>query len=176
MNNEFIFFLMYGVLCGLFGYFAFRVKILIKVILETRRRRKTLPYLEMAHQHLLCKGPHTYSETTLAMAPLPTGDYLVCSECGFVSNGEGSFKLNGPAIEVFRNNISRKKEREARALIAMATRQRLMDDAMNGLVKRYVEKFGVDLHTNAEELKQFFRHAVIEIDDVRFKVDKITKD
>lgn len=145
---------------------------LLKAYRKVSRRRKELPYLEKATADNCCKGPHNYDESKLVMEPLPPGDYLVCKDCGFVSNSVGDYKLNGPALEVFLNNIKLRKDREAQALISMIEKQRLMDEAMNSVVRRSIQKFDGDLSKNSAELQQFFRLCVIEIEDVIHKTNK----
>lgn len=167
MNNlEMQFFMLFGLLCVLAGVFGGRIHTLIVGILEMKRRRKVFPYLEKATEGNSCKGPHSYDRSKLAMPPLPVGEYLVCKDCGFVSNDVGSYRLNAPAQEVFHNNL-KLRERAIQIDAELERRKRDRIHAlMNQLIKANIEKFDGDMHKNIPELQQFFRKTAMELESV----------
>lgn len=166
MNNEMMFFLLYGLLCGVAGMFWGRVQTLIKAYFDMKRRKIEYASLEEAKTELICKGPHSYDRIKLAMAELPVDEYLVCKDCGFVSNSEGSYKLNGPALEIYHAELNRRtKAIEIDAELRRRKQERI-DQLMNVLVRANIEKFDGDLSKNSYELQQFYRKTALELESV----------
>ena len=99
MNNDVMTMLtLMWILMAISGIFAYKSFQAVMAFREILRRRKEYPYIESAHQDLLCKGPHKWDQMKLALAHLPVDVYTVCTECGFIS-GEGmDYKLNKPAL------------------------------------------------------------------------------
>jgi hypothetical protein len=172
MNNETSFFILFGVICAAAGYFAWKVQFYVKAYFKVKQRKVEFPYVESAHQELLCKGPHSYERTKLALGPLPTGDYLVCKDCGFIANEGGDYKLNKPALEVLHNNIKRRDRQIQIHNELLLKKQQMMDQVMNSLIKSRIEKFDGDLHKNIPELQQFFRLAAIEVESLYVTLKK----
>lgn len=166
MNNQMIlFFAIMWALMAAFGVFAYLTYRRIKDIIDYRRRRKTLPCLETAEQHLLCKGPHTWDETKLMMYPLPTDTYKVCKDCGFISAAGGEHKLNGPAIEVYKGQIVRRDARLKQIAEIEKRKLQMLQDVKHKLVKSYWDKFGIEPNTNAQLLYNFFDKALLEAEN-----------
>ena len=176
MNNELLFFLLFGILCSASGFVVYKIYLLITAIRESKRRRREYPSLEEATADNTCKGPHSYDRIKLLMPPLPFGEYLVCKDCGFVSNDEGDYKLNGPALTVYLNNLKLIEERKLKQQALMFKKQQDLDVLMNDLIKRNIESFDGDLHKNIESLKQFFRKSIIEVDSLYAKLNDEFKD
>lgn len=176
MNNQIVFFILFGLLCSLAGYFAFRTYSLVLSIIEVKRRRRELPYLEMARQELLCKGPHSYDRMRLAMAPLPIETYLICKDCGFISNDEGSFKLNKPALEVYHNNLKIRDRQAEIDLMLLRKKQEKLDLLMNKMIKGLLEDPDFyrhdDINFRIQVLQQFFRKSAIEIESMYASLKK----
>lgn len=167
-----LFFIIMWVLMAAFGVFGYLSYYRIKEIIDHRRRKKTLPYLEDITPENICKGPHTWDETKLMMYPLPTDTYTVCTDCGFVSTAEGEHKLNGPALEIYKGHLVR---RDARLkLITEIERKKhdLLQDAKFKLVKANWDKFGIDPSVNAQILSNFFEKTLIEVGSVYAVLNK----
>ncbi len=166
MSNQMIlFFVIMWVLMAAFGIFGYITYFRIKEILDHRRRKKTLPYLEEATEENICKGPHKWDETKLMMYPLPTDTYNVCTECGFVATGEGEHKLNGPALEVLRGHIVRRDARMKQIAEVEKRKFEMLRDIKHKLVKSYWDKFGIEPNANAQLLYNFFDKALLEAEN-----------
>lgn len=176
MNNQIVFFILFGILCALFGYFAYRSYTLIKAIVDHRRRKKTLPSLEVATAENVCKGGHKWDQTKLVMHPLPLDTYSVCTECGFVSNQVGDFKLNGPGLEVYKGHIVRRDARLKRWDETFKKKQEAIHFIMNSLIKNHIGLIGPDLHENIKVFEQFFRKANIELDALYSELNKLLEE
>lgn len=174
MTNQMVFFIIYGVLCGLAGVFAYRVHNLIFAYYELRRRRKIYPYVVTAVDEQLCKGPHKWDQITLALGEF-TGPYTVCTECGYVSS-ERNRMLNAAALEVYKSSLKRRNERLARWEVAFKKKQEASHQLMNDLIKGHVALLGTDMQSNIEVLQQFFRKSNLELDSLNCKFNKSLDD
>jgi hypothetical protein len=176
MNNDtYTMLTIMWVLMALSGVFAYRSFFVVKGYLETRRRRKLFPSLESAKQELLCKEPHTWDRIKLIMTPLSPGLYTVCTTCGFVSADGGSFKLNGPALEVYKNELKSRLDAKLRWDQIERLRQERLENAMNKLIKDQVQTqdfTNTDLTVRIELLKDFFRKTHLEIEVIYSELNK----
>jgi hypothetical protein len=166
MNNQMIlFFAIMWALMAAFGIFGYLTYFRIKEIIDHRRRKKTLPYLEDVTPENICKGPHTWDETKLMMYPLPTDTYRVCTDCGFVSTAEGEHKLNGPGLEVYKGQIVRRDARLKQIAEVEKRKFQMLQDVKYRLVRSYWDKFGIEPNANAQLLSNFFDKALLEAEN-----------
>lgn len=172
MNNDLQTMLfMTWILMAASGVFAYKSYLAVTAWFEVRRRRKEYASLEQATEENMCKGPHTWDTIKLALAGLPVDRYMVCKECGFVST-EGSVKLNGPALEIYKNELRIRQERLDRYNAVTQKKNDEVQKLMNVMVRRCIESFDGDLHKNAEALQQFYRKTVMELDSLYSKLNK----
>ena len=172
MSKEMMFFLLYGVLCGAFGVFANRLYLLGTAYFKMKESRKVFPYLEAVTKNNICSGPHEYDRITLAFAAIPTGEYLVCKCCGFVSTARGQYKLNAPAMEVYKNELDRRSKAIKAVFEQNKLKNEMMHEAMNRLIKGSVANFEGPMQSNIEELQQFFRKTQMEIESINETLKK----
>jgi hypothetical protein len=172
MNNpDVVTFLMFTwFLMGLSGVFLYKSIQAIFAFKEMLRRRKEYPYVERATDQRMCKGPHKWDQTKLALGALPTGKYTVCTECGYVSGQ--NVMLNAPGMEVYRNNIKIRDERRDKWNKLFQVKQQRTDEIMRQQIKACVADLGSDLHKNIEVLEQFFRKSNIELESLYSKLNK----
>jgi hypothetical protein len=170
MTNQMVFFLLFGVLCAAAGIFGYRVNNLLVAYLEIKRQRKVYPYVVDAVDEQLCKGPHKWDQITLALGQY-TGPYTVCTECGYVSS-EKNRMLNAPGLEVYKNNLKRRADREARWAAAYRTKNEMTHQLMNELIRSHVSLLGTDMQSNIEVMQQFFRKSNIELDSLYSRLNK----
>lgn len=175
MTNQELFFLIFGLLCAVSGYFANRINLLITGLIEIKRRQKVYPYIEFAHKDGICKGLHVWREATLALGPV-TGKHDVCAECGFVSGFDGNYKLNAPALEVFKAYLKKQFDRKILQERAFARKQSESTEIMNELIRTHAGKLSEDLGKNIEVMQQFFRKSNIELDSLYTDLSKILSD
>lgn len=157
------------------GIFLFKSYVAIKAYIETKRLRTVYPSIEIAHKETICKGPHTWKETKLALHPLAAGVYQVCSDCGFVA-GEKNVKLNGPALEVFKNNLIRRDRLNQQWEESLKRKQEGLKRIMNLMIKSHVGLLGPDLQPNIEVLQQFFTKSTLEIESLFAKLEQELRD
>lgn len=148
-------------LMALSGIFIYKAFLAITGAIADRRRRKEYASLNNATKDTICKGPHTWNTIKLAMAGLPTDQYMVCSDCGFVSTDLGFVQLNKPALEIYRNELRLREQRKTTSEWMKQRKQEELDRIMNIMVQHhYTDRLDVEL------LQQFFRKTVIEIDSL----------
>lgn len=154
------------------AYTAQRIYKLVTGYFEVERRRKIYPYFEEAYDEALCKGPHKWDKTKLIMPPLPMETYMVCTECGYISGAGGGYKINAPALEVYRAHIVRRDERFKKNQDLIKQKQQAIDEAMNRLIKLHVVKFEGSINDNTEILQKFFRMATLEVESIYVTLGK----
>lgn len=157
---------------ALSGVFIYRIICIVASGLDARRKRKMYPGVQIARKELLCKGPHSWDKTKLAIDGLPVESYTVCKDCGLISSSEFNYKLNPPGLEVYQNNLKRRVERQARWDATFKKKQEVTNLLMNNLIKENITKFDGDTQKNIENLQQFFRKSVIEIDSLYTVLNK----
>jgi hypothetical protein len=148
---------------ALVGIVAYRTSLLILGIIEHRKLRQKYPSVEPIPPGYGCEI-HTWEKAKLVLGSLPVDSYLVCTECGIISGKNR--KLNGPGLEVLKNNHKIREERNLAYEETRRKRQEGLDSRMNALVKAHVQQFDGDLHQNIDKLQQFFRKSVIEVDSL----------
>ncbi len=168
MSNEIMgmlgYFWFLSFLSGIFTVTSYQR---VRELLQSRRRKKQYPYLESAHENLLCKGPHSWDRMKLAMPPLPIGMYTICKDCGLISTDDHNFKLNKPAMEVFKNNI--KIRDEALALSARINKKK--DDLIEELRLKMLKDFSPS-GIIEPVLDKFFNKTVSNLDGLYEKLNK----
>lgn len=143
------------------GVFLYKAILIIQIYMDGRRRRKIYPSLVTADKS--CKT-HTWMNQKLAMSGIDPGKYLVCVDCGLVSGTK--LMLNGPAKEVFHNNIKIAREKSVKYDELRTNRQKRQDEVMNQLVRAHIAQLTGDIHKDAEVLQQFFRKSCVEMEVV----------
>lgn len=173
MNND------VGMMLGLMwvlmassGIFLYKSVMVVQAYLETKRRRKIFASLEKATVENTCKGNHKWDDAKLALAGLEPGSYKVCVDCGQVAKGGSLRKLNGPAMEIYKNNIRLRGERQVKYKDLAQKRQQVTDEVMNRLVRAHVGELQGDLHANIAVLQQFFRKSSIEMEALYMDLHK----
>lgn len=173
MNNDLMTMLyILWILMAASGIFAYKSYLAIKNWLNVRRQRKVYPSIEPATDDNVCKGPHKWDKTIVSISPLPVSLYNVCLDCGYVSCEDYSVKLNGPGLEVYRNNVKRRDERRARQQKVFTKKQQETDQIMYKMIRMHVEQLGNDVHKNSEVLQQFFRRSNIELESLFIQLNK----
>jgi hypothetical protein len=106
---------------------------------------------------------HDWHKTTLAMKALPPGSYLVCTKCGRVSGHP--YILNGPGLEVLRNNIRLEAEKKAKNERQLDRTQEILEADFNYWVNTYLQEFGSDREKNRQLLRKFSVFTVASVND-----------
>lgn len=135
------------------------------------RRQREYASLKPSSSEALCKGPHTWDTIKLALAGLPVDTYMVCSECGLVSTQEASVQLNGPALEIYRNELKIRQRRNNLQSRMDQKRRAELDRLMNTMVKSVYVELGSN-HDHVKVLQQFFRKTVLEVDSLYARLNK----
>lgn len=172
MNNETIFFLIYGILCAVFGFASKYLYGLITGIMDHYEKRRTLPCLVEASADTVCKGPHSWNKAKLVFPELPVDTYSVCTDCGYIAAEDEygfSYQLNKPGLEVYNNNIKLKAEDDQKIQTAFKAYQAKTQEIMNAQIRAHVGLLGTDLQTNIEVLQQFFRKSDLELKSLYIK-------
>lgn len=151
-----------------FGYVLDWVINRVKAIFEYRRRKKVYPYYEKARKENTCNGPHKWDNIELSLGKI-NGLHTVCVDCGFISGHEMEYKLNSPALEVYKSHLKRKKERFERNIKTAVGRNAFLTDRLNFLLKKIYDK--PDVQTDL--LIDMYWKAVIETDvaNEKFKIE-----
>lgn len=122
---------------------------------EKARRAKNYASLELASEANTCKGPHSWNIIKLCLPPLAIDDYNCCTHCGFV--GGTKYKLNGPGLEVYVNELKNRQLRAARITEYNQALQEGEDRIMNENVKKILNDDFRYKHDLNEQIK-FFQH------------------
>lgn len=170
MNNLETYYLLYfgvfGFLCVLMGIVIRSINDRVEAYLTMRRHRLVYPSLVRSNTSSRCKGPHDWDRSVLALTGLSAGTYTICQACGFVAGSPEDLQLNGPGLEVFRNGIKIRDEREAAWDAAFKKKQDETLKIMNRLIQANIYKLSGDTNSNIEVLQQFFRQSNIELDSL----------
>lgn len=159
------------ILMALSGVFAYQSFLAVKAWFQLRRRRTEYSSLVRATKDDIC-GTHKWDNIKLALAGLPVDQYRVCTECGFVSTNHGSYKLNGPALTVYKNELKIRSDRVSRYKRVADKKQVETDLLMNTMIKQFYNQLDGDKQKQVELLQQFFRKSVMELDSLYAKLNK----
>lgn len=159
------------VLMATSGIFLYRSAMVIQAYLETRRRRKAYPSMVKV-DHTACKDVHKWDEIQLALAGIEPGYYKVCTICGQIAKSGSPRKLNGPGMEVYKNQLKRRKEAREKLLAAKTKHQQRTTDVMLRMIRDHARSLGTDNATNVEVLQQFFRKSSIELESLYVELHK----
>lgn len=156
------------------GVAVYKAGLMFQYTKDLKRRAKDYPSVLKVKdpESELCKGPHKWDRIKLALGNLPVDTYMVCTECGYISHEGSDHRLNGPGLEVYRNNLKRREERIKRWEAAFKQKQEESHNIMNRLIKTHVGELNDDLQHNIEVLQQFFRKANIELDSLYSTLNK----
>lgn len=82
------------------------------------------------------------------------------------------YKLNKPALEVYKNNLKIREENKAKWDRILLKKQAETQKIMNQMIKSHVAEFSGDLHANIKVLEQFFRKSTIELENLYSTLNK----
>lgn len=154
------------------GVAVYKAFLAVQATRELKRRSEMYPSVLKAKDGDLCKGPHKWDRVKLALGSLPVDDYMVCTECGYISREGSNYRLNGPGLEVYKNNLKRREARIKRYEQAHMAKQDQSHAIMNSLIKSHVGQLNDNLQNNIEVLQQFFRKANMELDSLYSSLNK----
>lgn len=178
MSDQELFLLIFGVLCAAAGVVARRAYEAIAYIVDYRKKLKTHPGLIAATADNVCKVNHKWDKVRLALAGLPVDTYTVCTECGYVvamTEDDEDFKLNEPALELYRETLKQQKEEDVKYMNRLKRRQDKLQEIMNSQIRAHVGQLTDDLQKNIEVMQQFFRKSTIEVESLLVSLKKETE-
>jgi hypothetical protein len=153
MNSTDSTFILLAILMFFFAYIFLRTSNIVLGMIELKRRRKIYSSLQKADD-TVCKSSHTWSKASLLMQPLDYGNYMVCSECGFV--GGTQYQLNKPGLEVFKNNLKIKEEYDIRRQNIQDRFKEIVSADMDLWIKTHSGKFWAANSIQCRELLEKF--------------------
>lgn len=173
MNNDVATLLgIMWVLMAASGIFLYKSVLVIGAYLTTRRRRREYPSMVAVDPKTACKEVHTWDEIKLALAGLEPGYYKVCTTCGQIAKGGSLRKLNGPGMEVYKNQLKRRRENQAKLDAVKLKRQQMTNDIMLKMIRDHARSLDGDNANNVEVLQQFFRKSSIELESMYIELHK----
>lgn len=130
--------------------------------------RENFPRLHPLDDDKLCKDPHSWEETKLAMMVVPFAQYKVCSKCGFVSGTE--YQLNPAGIQQMNETMVIRRETKAREELQISRFKEILDADREMWIKTYGPSFGKDQDKNVDLLRHFSNFTVESMESASQRV------
>lgn len=163
MNELPIVYGLIGASIVIFCYLVVQIGRLIGMTVRHNRNIKKFPNVFPLDKSKMCAGRHSWYLTVLAFLKIPVKEYLVCTDCGFVSGTE--FQLNTAAItaihEAKEKQETRDKQEEAIKIRIREELELARTKSTNENIKRLI-----DISDRAESSDKSFKAVVVLLDGV----------